>query len=161
MVSEKEFLFHALQLGLYFAFLYDCLRIFRRVVRHNVFSVSLEDLIFWIYCGAEVFLLMHRESNGTLRWYAVLGAMTGIIFYHKIISPPFVKYVSVLLQKLCRVIARMLGRLTFPVRRLFHKAGKSAGKAGRRVQSCSGRIRKQIKNRLTYFAKMIKISFKK
>ncbi|MGN0403335.1 MAG: spore cortex biosynthesis protein YabQ [Acetatifactor sp.] len=161
MVSENEFLFHALLLGWYFTFVYDLLRIFRRVVYHNTFLVSLEDLGFWIYCGAEVFLLMHHESNGTLRWFAVMGALTGILVYKKLISPYFVKYASMWLQKLVKMLATVFRWMTLPLRRLARKTERSAKRAGSKLRIFSGRIRKQIKNRLTYFMKMIKISFKK
>lgn len=97
MANENTFLLHALLMGIFITFVYDGLRILRRVIPHNSFFVSLEDLGFWIYCGAEVFLLMYHESNGTLRWFAVMGALAGMLFYKKLISPFFVKYVSLLL----------------------------------------------------------------
>ena len=67
MVDENVFLLHSLLMGIFITFVYDLLRIFRRVAPHGQFLVSLEDLAFWVYCGGEVFLLMYRESNGTLR----------------------------------------------------------------------------------------------
>ncbi|MDE6168338.1 MAG: spore cortex biosynthesis protein YabQ, partial [Acetatifactor sp.] len=48
MASENEFLLHALLMGIFITFVYDLLRIFRRVVPHKAFFVSLEDLAFWI-----------------------------------------------------------------------------------------------------------------
>ena len=83
MVSENVFLLHSLVLGIFVTFVYDLLRIFRRVVPHASLVMSLEDFAFWVYCGAEVFLLMYRESNGTLRWFAVLGALAGMLCYKR------------------------------------------------------------------------------
>ena len=37
MASEKEFLLHALLMGIFITFVYDLLRIFRRVVPHKAF----------------------------------------------------------------------------------------------------------------------------
>ena len=91
MAAENEFMLYALLMGIFITFIYDILRIFRRVIPHNGFFVSLEDLFFWIYCAMEVFLLMYHESNGTLRWFAVLGAVAGMFAYKKLISPFFVK----------------------------------------------------------------------
>ena len=78
MVSENEFLIHALLLGVYITFVYDWLRIFRRVMCHSSFFVFIEDMGFWAYCAQKVFLLMYHESDGTLRWFAVLGAFAGM-----------------------------------------------------------------------------------
>ena len=53
MAGENEFLLHALLMGIFITFLYDLLRIFRRVVPHNGFFVSMEDLACGVYCGGE------------------------------------------------------------------------------------------------------------
>ena len=71
-------------MGIYITFVYDIIRTFRKILTHNLFWVSVEDLFFWVYCAAEVFLLMHHESDGNLRWFAVLGALMGMLLYLKI-----------------------------------------------------------------------------
>ena len=105
-MNENVFLLHAVLLGVEITFLYDILRILRRVFVHSGIMVSLEDIAFWIYCAGEVFLLMFRESNGNLRWFAVLGALTGMYLYHRIFSPLLVKYVSGLLNSILSPIRR-------------------------------------------------------
>lgn len=154
MASENEFLLHAFLLGVLVTLLYDLLRIFRRIVPHNLFFVSVEDLGFWVYCGAEVFLLMYRESNGTLRWFAVFGALLGMALYRKLCSPFLVKYISLILGK-------VLGWLSWPLRKLLRLAGKGAAKTGSCIAKVVHRIGRQIKNKLTYFLKMLKIGLKK
>ena len=98
LMNENVFLLHAFLLGVEITFLYDILRILRRVFAHGIGMVSLEDIAFWIYCAGKVFLLMFRESNGNLRWFAVLGAVLGMYLYHRTLSPLLVKYVSGFLQ---------------------------------------------------------------
>lgn len=107
-MNENVFLLHAVLLGVEITFLYDILRILRRVFAHSGIMVSLEDIAFWIYCAGEVFLLMFRESNGNLRWFAVLGALTGMYLYHRAFSPLLVKYISGLLNSILNPIRRLL-----------------------------------------------------
>ena len=109
MVSENVFLFHALLLGAYITFVYDWLRIFRRVIPHSSFFVSLEDFWFWLYCAMQVFLLLYHESNGTLRWFGVLGAGVGMFLYKKCFSVFLVKYVSLILGKVLQMLRKILG----------------------------------------------------
>lgn len=161
MVSENEFLLHSFLMGIFITFVYDLLRIFRRVVRHGSFLVSLEDLAFWIYCGTEVFLLMYRESNGSMRWFSVIGAMAGIFLYRKLVSPPLVKYVSLALTRLLRLLGKVLGWLWRPFRYIGAKAGKVRRRAGERMSRRMKKWRRSIKNRLTVSLKMIKIGLKK
>lgn len=157
MTNENEFLLHALMMGIFITFVYDVIRIFRRVIPHNSFFVSLEDLGFWIYCGGSVFLLMYHESNGELRWFAVFGAIVGMLLYRKIFSPLFVKYVSLILSKALAVLGKILGWLLRPLKSLLHKTGKGISGISRRI---SRRMKKAIKIRLTYLLKTLKIGLK-
>lgn len=100
MSMENQFLLHAAILGIYLAFVYDTVRIIRRLIPHNTLAISLEDMAYWIYLAAEVFLLMYRESNGRLRWFAVMGAMAGIFLYTKLFGRYYVHYISGILQKI-------------------------------------------------------------
>lgn len=96
--QESVFLLHTFRLGVWSAFLYDVLRVWRRLSPRGIFRVSFEDLVFWGYFGISAFLLMYRENNGSLRWYAVLGVMLGTLAYLKLVSPYFVKYLVRLLK---------------------------------------------------------------
>lgn len=109
MEQENLFLLHALRMGIFISFLYDILRVYRRLFPHGLFWVSVEDLVFWIYCSAEVFFLMHREGDGNLRWFAVLGAMLGMGFYVKLVSPLFVKYSLMILGPVVRFFRKLCG----------------------------------------------------
>ncbi len=153
MVSEGVFLLHSLIMGVFVTFVYDILRIIRRVIPHGSFCVSVEDFIFWVYCGAEVFLLMYHESNGTLRWFAVLGAVTGMLFYSKLVSPLLVKYVSLTLTKILGLLGKLLLGISRPFRRAFVRAGKGSRRIFRKQK-------KVIKNKLTFFLKELKMNIK-
>ena len=153
MADENMFLLYALIMGIFITFVYDLLRIFRRVVPHNRFWVSAEDLGFWIYCAAQVFLLMYHESNGSLRWFAVLGAMVGMMVYKKTISVILVKYVSLVLSKILSFIGKGLKFLLRP----FAFVGKAAGKAAGRVSGKQKSLNNFLKNKLKLFFKMLKM----
>lgn len=161
MASENIFLFYALLMGIFITFVYDILRIARRVFRHSGFLVSLEDLIFWIYCAAEVFMLMYRFSDGMLRWFAVLGALAGMLLYKRLVSPFFVKYVSFVLIKVKELLKYILSILLKPVRFLLHKMKACMGKAMAKVRGRAVRYKQRgkraIKKKLTYLVKVLKM----
>lgn len=110
---QNTFLLHAFLMGIYITLVYDGLRILRRVISHRAWVVSLEDLIFWIFCAAQVFGLLYREGNGSLRWFAVLGAGAGMFLYRKTLSPLLVKYLSLLLEFLYRPLQKGLRHFRF------------------------------------------------
>lgn len=115
MSGDSVFLLHALLTGALITFVYDGFIILRRVIPHKSFVESLEDLIFWIFCAIYVFLWLYRESNGTLRWFAVAGALAGMIIYKKTISGILVKGLTWLLSKMLWVVGRVFAFLCRPV----------------------------------------------
>lgn len=131
------------------------------MIPHSSFFVSLEDLIFWIYCGSEVFLMMYHESDGTLRWFAVIGALAGMVSYKKLISPLFVKYVSLILNKLLNIIGKVIRWLCRPFGFLLGVAGHTVYRAGGRVGRLFRRMRRAVKNRFRFFIKVMKMNLKK
>lgn len=154
MSEENVFLLHAFASGIFITFIYDVLRILRRVVPHGGLLISLEDLIFWIYCAIHIFQLMHRESNGSLRWFAVMGALAGMLLYKKTISNLLVRYISMILCRVRNLLGRMLGFFLRPVARAGHRAGGAMKRLGKRVGiSC--------KNRLKNYKKSLRMRLKK
>ncbi len=160
MVDENVFLLHSLLMGIFITFVYDLLRIFRRVVSHGQLLVSVEDLAFWVYCGAEVFLLMYHESNGTLRWFAVLGALAGMFFYRKAISPLFVKYTALLLTRLLGFLKKILSWLWKPFGLAGRRTGSAVHRAGGRIGRRMRKMGRAAKLRLTFFLKELKMNVK-
>lgn len=106
MAYENIFLLHSIGMGIFITFVYDLLRIMRRVIRHNNFWVSLEDLLFWIFCALAVFALMYNMGNGSLRWFAVFGALGGMLAYLKIVSPRLVRIMTTFLKKIAGLFLR-------------------------------------------------------
>lgn len=144
MAEETLFMLYALLMGIFITFVYDLLRILRRVIPHNIFWISVEDLMFWGFSAVEVFLLMYYVSNGTLRWFAVLGALLGMFLYTKTLSRFLVKYISQLLSLLFR-----------PVKLAARVARRTVGKATRTVERGNKTIFNFAKKRLTAVKKVL------
>ena len=86
-------------LGVVITFVYDGFLILRRLIKHNMLLISLEDMIFWIACAIGVFYMLYEENNGILRWFAVLGATLGMIAYKASISSFVVKGISMIIER--------------------------------------------------------------
>lgn len=153
VISENLFLLYSFGMGIFITLIYDIFRIFRRVCPHNGFAVSLEDILFWIFCAISVFYLMHTQSNGTLRWFAVLGAMAGMLLYKKTLSDVLVKGISAVLSRVIGFLGKVLHILGTPFRFL----GEKSKKAGKRAKEGGKRLKGVVKKRLTAFLKLLKI----
>lgn len=153
IIRDNYFLLYSVILGISVTILYDVLRIFRRVIKHKDALVSIEDLIYWIIVAISVFYMMHTENNGTLRWFAVLGAAVGMILYKKILSNFFIESVSKVLQIVFRYLGKAWRFLSTPLRFVAGKCRKGAHAAGNK----GGRGLRAIKKKLTRWGKTLRM----
>ena len=157
MADENQFLLYATLMGVYITFFYDILRIFRRVIPHANFLVSLEDIGFWIYCSIKVFMLMYYESDGTLRWFAVLGALLGMTVYRKLVSPFFVKYLSFGLKWVVGILVKFGKFLLRPLYKIGKRLAKSCSVASARAKRRKKERKRFLKKKLTFLGKVLKM----
>ena len=153
IILEMDFLFHSFLLGILITVLYDILRILRRTIPHNVLAVSVEDFLYWVACSFFIILELIRENNGTLRWFAVAGAMAGMLLYKITLGFLFVKYVSLLLRKVLHFLGASGRVLMRPVR-------AAAGRMDRVRRHSHNRIKTGIslgKKKLTAGKKLLRM----
>lgn len=86
LAEESAILVHAAVLGLEMGLVYDFFRVLRRSFRCKFVVTAIMDLLYWCFVGYRTFYIMHTYSNGELRWFAVLGAITVLALYMKICS---------------------------------------------------------------------------
>ena len=58
---------------------YQCIRCFRRIIEHKLLAVSVEDMIFWVCSAVYMFVQIYHTSDGSIRWYFILGVALGVI----------------------------------------------------------------------------------
>ncbi len=153
IVQELTFFTHSVLIGLVITFVYDWIRVLRRLFKHGTLLMSVEDLLFWLACGIGVFYMLYRENNGTLRWFAVLGAAVGMFFYKMIVRDSFVNIMSTCLHKIMWFVFRVLQIVLKPVKRLISAEKTFVLYTGKKLKKCKNFIKK----RLTVFIKTIRI----
>ena len=81
IIREWNFWLASILTGACMAFLYDILRLLRRLVRHGRIAVDLEDIAYWSVCFGASFVLLYYGNNGVIRFAAVVGAAAGMAVY--------------------------------------------------------------------------------
>lgn len=74
---------------------YQCLICFRHIFKHKLIAIEIEDLLFWIGTAIYLFVQIYHTSDGSIRWYFVLGIVSGAL-----ISTVFCKKVKENLKKI-------------------------------------------------------------
>ncbi len=94
-VEKELFIFlQAILAGNMIYLAYSVIRVIRRLWKHNLFFVSFEDLLFWIATGVYLFIKMYQTSDGSIRWYFVIGVMLGGVVTHLLFIRVSKKYLA-------------------------------------------------------------------
>lgn len=153
IVQEVVFFLHSILMGLVITFAYDWVLIFRKLFTHGRFLMSAEDLIYWFVCGIGVFYMLYRENNGVLRWFAVMGAALGMLFYKLTVKDRFVNIMSTCIHKILWFLFRIIQIVLKPLKCLFSAARRFVRFIGRKLK----KVKEFIKKRLTACIKTIRM----
>lgn len=111
---EAGFLGLAVLLGAGLFFLYDILRIFRRIVWHGAVWIGIEDLIYWLICTGAVFVMLYRGNDGMVRAFALGGVGIGMLLYYVLLSSLVIKINVFVIKKVIGFIGKILRVLFTP-----------------------------------------------
>ena len=153
IVQDVTFFLHSILMGLFITFAYDWVRIFRRLFKHGKILTSVEDLLYWFACGISVFYMLYRENSGVLRWFAVMGAALGMLFYKAILKNRFVDIMSTYIHKIMWFIFRLIQNVLKPAKWLFSAVRRFV----RFVITKLKKVREFVKKRLTVFIKTLRM----
>lgn len=109
---ELQYVSVTITVGIGLAVLYDCLRIWRRLIPHGIIWLSVEDILFWMASALITFTVCFVEDAGNIRWFAVAGEALGALMYHYTVGRILVKYVSLILLTPFRIIKKALKKLS-------------------------------------------------
>lgn len=138
VTTEFALFLYAIEFGIKMAFFYDLLRVFRKVVGHSRLAEAFEDLVYWLWAGLQIYLMLFEYHNGDLRLYMILGACLGIFIYSVSLGNLFVYYSAKLLN------------------RTKNKACLAAEKAGKRAERVFERPRRAISSKWYALKELLK-----
>ena len=136
---------------------FDFQRSIRKLVRAGKFRTAVEDIAFDVLCVSAAVFLGFYFNNGQMRYYQVLGAGSGALFYAAFLS----RTVMLVLAKIYRFTARFIiipfvkvvKATAFPIIKLFELIKKYI----RKSKKTFSRILKGIKSRKKHLKKRMKM----
>ena len=96
--NQFYFFFFSAFWGVGMCFIYDGLRIWRRLIHHSLRQMNIQDIVYWICMTVVLFYLLFTYNRGEIRSYTIAGMIVGCFFYQKTISPVWVELVYRLLR---------------------------------------------------------------
>lgn len=126
-------------------FVYDLLRIMRRLIPHGTLWVAVEDVLFWLGSAVVIFVMLYQQADGSLRGFSIGGVVIGMLLYAFVLSPFIVKGSVFLLEKILYVLFRPLVWLFRLFLRPFRIFGRKGSKALRFLKKRLKKLWKTVK----------------
>ncbi len=131
--------------GMGITLLYDLFLILRKVIKHSVFWINIEDFMYWIVTGVGLFLLMYTINYGRFRVYAIFFLGMGMLIYKKIIGQKIIIFMSTIINRILDIVVRILKVPLNLVKCGFLSAKKLVFKAFLRIKSALTSDIKKVK----------------
>lgn len=112
---EAVFLGISVLAGAGLFFLYDILRIFRRIKKHGVILIGIEDILYWLVCTAVVFLMIYQKNDGMVRGFALGGVFVGMLVYYSLFSRFVIKLNVLVWKRILQVLGKTGSFLFGPI----------------------------------------------
>lgn len=125
ITGEVDTLVRAMLWGMILAFEYDSIRILRRVVRHyHVWSMSIEDILFWINVGFTVFAVTFDVNDGIVRGFLIGGFIIGALIFKYSLSQLYVRYISRVIIFILKLLKKAFGMIKMLLCSIENKKNK-------------------------------------
>lgn len=119
--QEAIFLGISVLLGMGLFFLYDILRIFRRVVPHGAVWIGIEDFVYWLICTGAVFVMLYQGNDGMVRGFSLGGVAAGMLLYYFLFSGFVIKINVFVIKKITGFLGKIIRVLCAPFLWLWKK----------------------------------------
>lgn len=158
IIVELRFFFTSVIWGMVLLIIYDVLRILRRVIKHNAFVISIQDIIYWVVSSVLIFHMMYNQNNGIIRGFAILAMLLGMIIYHIIFSDFLVDGISGIINKVISTIYKIIRKIIHILLSPFRFIGKKLMIFFRFIFKKLKKLGRFILNRLKKIRKSDKIA---
>lgn len=78
-IGKEFFVFiYAVLSGVFVMLSYQFLQLFRCLISHKLWVINVEDIAFWLLTSIYLFRQMYVTTNGSVRWFFVIGIFLGV-----------------------------------------------------------------------------------
>lgn len=122
--GDAVFFLTCIGVGILTAFLYDIIRISRRIVSVNTSVVCGEDILFFAIAAVILFYAAYIKNSGEIRWQGFLGGLLGVGGYAFLIRNRFVNWGTVIVKWLIKTALAFLKAVMLPICIIFRAVKK-------------------------------------
>lgn len=134
--------------GVCLFWLYDLLRIVRRVFLHELIAIAVEDICYWIIWTWSVFYLWNQVNNGMVRGFTLLAVGMGMLLYYILLSKWFILIGVWILKRVLHILSVLWFFLSWPLRQMAKLFRPSSRYIKNKAAKSTHFMKKQLQNSL-------------
>ena len=124
ILQQLQYFLASFLWGVLLFFLYDLLRIFRKLISHNLMAVFMEDITFWVVASVFVFRMVFEENNGILRLFFIFALVAGMYAYFCLAGNRFSDWMAKWIQGILYPIGHCFKKVLKSVKNILKKCTK-------------------------------------
>lgn len=105
--------------GMIIGIFFDVFRILRKSFQTPDIVTYIEDILFWLFTGVFLILVLFKFGDGQLRFYNIVGLFIGIIIYMLSISKFFIKINVTIIKFIKNIIYKIVKVILYPIKFIF------------------------------------------
>ena len=119
--SQEYMLAVSLMAGMFLGFMWDIYRLIRHYSKLNAAGTVIGDILYWIISIKISTQLILDISYGNVRFFILLGFLTGALLYFYGISRYILKLLIFIIDSILKVIKKIIHLLIDPVKFIIRK----------------------------------------
>ena len=105
--------------GIIIGIFFDIFRILRKSFHTPDIVTYIEDILFWLFTGAFLLIVLFRFDDGQLRIYNIIGILIGVVIYILSISKYFIKINVAIINFIKKIICKIIKIFLYPIKFIF------------------------------------------
>lgn len=105
--------------GMIIGIFFDVFRILRKSFHTPDIITYIEDILFWLFTGAFLIVVLFKFEDGQIRFYNIVGLFIGIIIYMLSISKFFIKINVAIITFIKDIVYKIIKIILYPIKFIF------------------------------------------
>lgn len=102
--------------GVIIGIFFDIFRILRKSFHTPDIITYMEDILFWLFTGVFLLIVLFKFGNGQLRIYNIIGILIGAFIYMMSISKLFIKINVIIIAFIKNIIYKLIKIILYPMK---------------------------------------------
>lgn len=115
LIQLNSFLVYLIS-GVIIGIFFDIFRILRKSFHTPDIITYMEDILFWLFTGVFLLIVLFKFGNGQLRIYNIIGILIGAFIYMISISKFFIKINVIIIAFIKNIIYKLIKIILYPMK---------------------------------------------